>query len=423
MDVKMGTQGISSVLICNDPVFRETVRQVMLDPDRAAQLSLELSTPFSGIGAEELGALRAAEPELVFLDLGTEPEVGIRFAQFLAGANPALRFIATGPVLPNEVLIAAMQAGVADYLPKPVTVEKLTETVERAERRLGVVTKRESQAPGQSLAFYGAKGGSGCTTIAANVAIHLHRLTGKKTLLVDLDLELGEIALFLGMQPRFNLVDLVRNFHRMDAELLASYIETHSSGVHLLSAPYQPEPAGSVSGEQIQQILRFLKRHYDYIVVDSSKSLSPATLATFAEMDDIYLIANVDLPSIRNIKRCLTLLEGLAAGGLEKVRLVVNRYNPEGPIALDQVEKSLGLKPYGILRNDYEAVIGSINAGMPLALNGNASPFAKELKGLTARIAGLSTGPERSARPRFSFELPAAFRNLLGRKAGTARHG
>jgi pilus assembly protein CpaE len=77
------------------------------------------------------------------------------------------------------------------------------------------------------MSFFSAKGGSGSTTVATNLAIHLHQLTGKKVLLVDLDLELGEIALFLGVQPRFNLVDLVRNFHRMDEELLASYIEQH----------------------------------------------------------------------------------------------------------------------------------------------------------------------------------------------------
>jgi pilus assembly protein CpaE len=289
-------------------------------------------------------------------------------------------------------LMAAMRAGITEYLPKPVTPEALLPVVERMERKLGMATAGAEREPGKVLAFFSAKGGSGTTTVATNLAIHLQQLTGKKTLLVDLDLELGEIALLLGVQPRFNLVDLVRNFHRMDAELMASYIEQHSSGVHLLSAPYTSDKVEAVTGEQIRAILQFLREHYDYVVVDTPKSFSPATLAAFEQADELYVVSTVDLPSLRSIKRTIPLLDRITGGHMkERVRLVINRHDSRAnEITLEEVERTLGMKVFWKLANDYEAVIHSINAGEPLILNGGASrPFAKDVKALGAELTGL----------------------------------
>ena len=163
----------------------------------------------------------------------------------------------------------------------------------------------------------------------------------KKTLLVDLDLELGEIALLLGVQPRFNF-DMVQNFHRMDAELLASYIERHESGVHLLSAPYHPEKAEVVTAEEIRRILQFLRKHYDYLVVDTSKSFSPATLASLEQADLAFVVTNVDLASLRNLQRGST-TQADARPDEKHIRLVVNRYHPDNEISLEDVQRTVGI--------------------------------------------------------------------------------
>ena len=382
---------VRAAVISTDAAFREELASMLAAPERGIAIAVAIAAPFREISEEHLEELRTVNPELIVLDLEEDPEIGIRLAQFLAEANPLRRFLAVGPSLPPELLLEAMRAGITEYLPRPVTAEGLAGALDRIERKLGAAPRDGApRQPGRVFAFVSAKGGSGSTTVATNVAIQLHRLTGKRTLLVDLDLELGEIALFLGVQPRFNFVDMIRNFHRMDAELLASYIERHESGVHLLSAPYHPERAEVVTGEQIRRIIGFLKQHYDYVVIDTSKSFSPATLATFEQAELVFLTTNVDLPSLRNIKRCLPVLERIVGRPDERIRLVINRYHANNVISIQDVERTLGLKVYWTLANDFEAVMRSINTGKPVVLNGS-SPYTADVKALSADIAGLAT--------------------------------
>lgn len=385
----MDESTITAAIITTDPVLRESVRAVAEETGQVV-VAASIDLPFAEITREELATLRDLDPKLIFLDIEDDPPTGIRLANFLSENSPNRRFIGIGPSLETEMLMEAMRAGLSDYLTKPLDTEELSEAIRRVERKvLGGGENASRRAPGEVFAVFSPKGGSGSTTVATNMAIHLHQLTGKKTLLVDLDLELGEIAVLLGMQPRFNFVDMIRNFHRMDAELLASYIEKHESGVHLLSAPFHPERAEVVEAEGIHRILHFLKNNYDYVVVDTSKAFSPATLATFEEADRIFLLLNVDLPSLRNIKRCQPLLDRVAGADATRVRLIVNRYHPNEVISLEEVERTLGMKVYATLANDYDAVIRSINSGQPV-IDNDKSPFARDLRALCAEITGLN---------------------------------
>jgi pilus assembly protein CpaE len=382
---------IAAALISTDLAFRDTLAQGLAEHNHSFQLDLEIRTPFIEIGDTQLKQLRELQPQLIFIDLEKDPDVGLKLAQFLSDQQANRQFVAVGPVLAPELLLQAMRAGITEYLPKPVTRESLGGALERMQKKLGLTAGSVAREPGKVMSFFSAKGGSGATTVATNLAIQLQQLTGKRTLLVDLDLELGEIALFLGVKPRFNLVDLVRNFHRMDADLLASYIEQHKSGVHLLSAPYHPEKVESVNGDQIRSIFHFLKQHYDYVVVDTPKTFTPATLAAFEQADQIYLVSNVDLPSLRNIRRCMPLLDRLTGGHVnDKLRLVVNRHNSSASeISLEEVERTLGLKIFWKLANDYEVVIRSINTGEPLILEAKNSTFAKDLRAMGVELTGL----------------------------------
>ena len=407
----MNDRSLRAALISTDPGFSDHVRTALARADLGVVLSLELPVRFGQLDEDHVQSLRRLSPELVIVDLQDDPDLGVKFIQFLMEGAAGQKVIAAGPTLEPELLLAAMRAGISDYLPKPVAVEALVEAVQRSTQQLGRASG--SRAPGQVYTFFSSKGGSGSTTIATNFAIVLHKLSGRRTLLVDLDLELGEVALLLGAQPRFNFVDMVQNFHRMDSGLLASYIEQHESGVHLLSAPFHPDRAEVVSGDEIRRILHFLRQHYDYVVVDTSKSFSPATLAAIDQSDLVFLVANLDLPSLRNIQRGLPMLRRVLARGEEQIRLVINRFQADGDISLDDVSRTLGLKVFWTLSNDYEAVVDSINTGKPIVLNGT-SAYTKDIKALGAQIAGLR--PSDASKRGVVGRLLGRFRRPEGKK-------
>ncbi|HEX5386802.1 MAG TPA: AAA family ATPase [Gemmatimonadales bacterium] len=406
----MTKPAIRSVLVGHDAALREALRRLLGGADLGVVIDLEIPERFATIGEAHLTALRQAKPDLVFLDLHEDPETGIRFAHFLADMSPDLKIVAIGPELAPDLLMAAMRAGVSDYLLRPINPEALKSSIERFSQKIGRA-QNEAQRVGQILSLFSPKGGGGSTTLATNLAIVLHRLTGKKTLLVDLDLELGESALALGVQPRFSFIDFVENFRRMDASLLASYIERHDSGIHLLSAPFQPEKAETITADQVRRILGFLRQHYEYVVVDTPRSFAPSTLAAFEQSDLVFIVTTVDLPSLRNIQRGFPLLKRVLPRGVEQVRLVVNRYNANDPVTVRDVEESLGMKVFSKISNDYEAVMSSLNEGKPVVLNGK-SVYAKDVKALAAQIAGLGPGKRK---PGITGAVTAQFRTVLGR--------
>ena len=414
----MEEQAIKSAVISTDQGLRELLRKVVSADDLGITVGLEVIVPFPEINDSHLEQLRQLAPDLIFLDVSDDPIMGLKFAQFLIEGAPNRRIIGLGDPLTPELLLQAMQAGVSEYLPKPVSEEKVQDAIDRIARKFGHRVEERRREPGKLLAFFSPKGGAGSTCVATNTAIALHRLTRGKVLLVDLDLELGETALLLGVEPRFSFVDLVRNFHRVDAGLLASYIERHDSGVELLSAPFHPAKAETVTGDQIRQILHFLKQHYDWVVVDTSKSFTPPTLATFEQADTVFLVTNVDLPSLRNITRCLPLLERMGqVKDDDWLRIVVNRYQASDPITLKEIEKTLGISVYWTLANDYEAVMNSINSGKPVVLS-EKSAFARDMKAFVADFSGSAPSGESKSG---LLESLKPLKKIFGRSRDEAR--
>ena len=414
----MDERAIKSAVISTDAGLRELLRKVIAADDLGITVGLEVIVPFPEINDSHLEQLRQLAPDLIFLDVSDDPIMGLKFAQFLIEGAPNRRIIGLGEPLTPELLLQAMQAGVSEYLPKPVSEEKIQDAIDRIARKFGHRVEERRREPGKLLAFFSPKGGAGSTCVATNTAISLHRLTRGKVLLVDLDLELGETALLLGVEPRFSFVDLVRNFHRVDAGLLASYIERHDSGVELLSAPFHPAKAETVTGDQIRQILHFLKQHYDWVVVDTSKSFTPPTLATFEQADSVFLVTNVDLPSLRNITRCLPLLERMGQVKEDDwLRIVVNRYQASDPITLKEIEKTLGIPVYWTLANDYESVMNSINSGKPVVLS-EKSAFARDMKAFVTDVSGAA--PSRDSKSGLLENLKP-LKRIFGRSQGEAR--
>lgn len=379
---------VRAALVAADAAFRATVHEVVDGSHGSIEVGLETDATPEALLREPTTPIQEYEPQILFLDVGANPDDGIRLAGILSRQHPGMGIVISSPELSQGQLLEAMRAGISEVVGQRPTRDELDDSLDRVLRKMGMAGDGTARrGAGKVFAFFSPKGGTGCTTVAMNLGIELHRLTGKKTLLVDLDLELGEIASFMGLKPRFHLVDLLKNFHRMDEDLLTSYIERHESGVHVLSAPFEPETGQAVSPEEIGAVISFLRRQYDYVVVDTSKSLAPPALAAMRPADQLFLVTNLDLCSLRNFKRCMPILKDLAGESGERIRLVVNRYAKNALVSLEDLESTVGLSVYGTLTNDFHTVIESLSTGKPLVLQSNVR-YAQEIKGLAAKIAG-----------------------------------
>jgi len=375
------------VLISTDPEFRTEMEGILASPEGGVDVRLSIDTPFTGIGDPEISRISELKPELVVVDLESDPHIGLRFIQYLVDTGVSKAIIAAGRDLSQELLMQAMQAGVTEVLSKPVTSTQVIASLQRIWRKTGRrIEEPAKSAPGRVIALFGTKGGVGTSSLAVNLAVEIQRMTRKRTLLLDLDIELGETALMLGMEPKFSLTDLIRNFHRVDSGLLASYIEHHESGIDLLAAPFQPGDYETVGQDRVRQVIRFLRDQYDYVVMDTPKNLHPASIGGLEEADEIYLVTTPTLPAIRNLVRSLPLVRQLVGEHRkDSIRLVVNRFQPGDLISVREVEETVGLPVLHTIRNDFEAVMGGINEGTPAVLRGQ-SHYSRGVRGLAGII-------------------------------------
>jgi pilus assembly protein CpaE len=350
-------ESLRCALISVDEAFRRTVTEIAQDPQRSLELALDIATPVTELRRDALDQVRRASPEVIFLDLGDDPVIGLMFVRALTEEAPGQIVILSGPRLDAEPLLEVMRAGASEYLPKPVEPGDVAGALARVSRKVRGAEKKHTPE-GKLISVFSAKGGVGASTTATNVAAQLARSTGRRTLLVDLDVEMGAVALLLGLRPRFSFLDLIENFHRLDEGLLESYVERHKSGLYVLSAPPLSEGL-NVTREQTRTLLEFVREHFDYVVLDLEKGLSPVSMVGMEQSDLVLVITTPELPTLRNVKRVLP---------------TVN---------------TLGYQIFFTLERD-EGVLHSVNVGKPLVLNGS-SKYAKNVKALVSEIRGSDT--------------------------------
>lgn len=385
---------VTSVVISTDGALIADLKRCAEKGD-ALDVTLEFGMAYRELTELQMKKIRLASPGVVFIDLDDDAGSGCRVARYLADAIPEVRIVALGTTVAPEALVEAMRAGISEFLEKPLTEKSFDAAIDRLSRRPSSVPCGTSESGGKVLLLFGAKGGAGSTTVATNLAIQLHRQTRERVLIVDLDLTLGEIALYLGVEPRYGIVDLARNLHRIDEGLLGSYIENHSSGVDVLAAPFDPDEGRGIGGEEVERILEFLRGVYDWVVVDASNSLDSRMLAGLRVAEEIIAVTQVDVPSLRNIQRIRRVLKRVAP--VRPLRVIVNRFHWGSDIALADIERTLGLDVFWTLSNDYDSIAQSINTGQPLVMS-SASVCGRELSGLVCKITGVEPDPERRSR-------------------------
>ena len=283
---------------------------------------------------------------------------------------------------PNpDLILQSMRAGANEFFTFPPPEETFYEAIRRtaARRTAGGQTQTA-----QTLVFFGAKGGAGTTTVAVNCAVELARLSGDRTVIVDLKCGLGEVGLFLGVRNRYTLVDALDNMNRLDAEFLRELVAKHKSGLEILAGSDNFERPNATDGPALEDILRHLREEYAYVVIDAGAQINAAVSASLFTADMIGLVANPDVPSIRNAQRLLDRVRQMGAS-VDRVRLLLNRAAEPYPIPPAQIEAAVGHPIDHMFPSDYKTVSAALNSGVPLALTGS-TPLAAQFDSFTRRM-------------------------------------
>jgi pilus assembly protein CpaE len=307
----------------------------------------------------------SADCHIVVIDLVPDVEVALGLVENISASDPALTVMVYAGGHDPELLMRSMRAGAREYLTHPVLAESLPETLVRAATRTESSQVRKSA--GKLLLFASAKGGAGVTTLASNFALALKQESGKEVALVDLNLHLGDISVLLGMTPRYTVLDALRSGGRMDSDLVATLMMQHESGLSLLAGPDEYHPVVASENGNLHKLLRILRGRFPFVVVDGGSGLGPEADTLLQLADVIYLVTQVDIPSLRNVQRVLSHIQKWGPSP-RAVEIVVNRFDSRGGIDQEQIEKALTAPVKWKMPNDYSAARSSHNAGAPLVL-------------------------------------------------------
>ena len=330
-------------------------------------------------------------PDLVIVDTRGDASSSMSSIERLRASAPGAAIFAVALVAEPDLILQSMRAGANEFFTWPPPEETFHGAIRRTAARRE--TAQGARAAATTLVFFGAKGGAGTTTVAVNCGVELARLSKKSTVIVDLKPGLGEVALFLGVRPRYSLLDAIDNLHRLDREFLRELVTKHKSGLEILAGSDQFDRPGAADGGAIEELFRLLARQYEYIVVDAGSQINSCTVAALYTADTIFMVANPDVPSVRNAQRLLDRVRQLGACG-ERVRVLLNRAAEPFPIPPKQIEGALGHPIHHTFPSDYKTVSTALNSGVPLALTG-ASDIASQFDHFTRQI--LDPGAEAPA--------------------------
>jgi pilus assembly protein CpaE len=332
-------------------------------------------------------------PDVAVVDIRADVPSGLSAIERLRASSVSMAVFAIAVNAEPDLILQAMRAGANEFFPwnpgAQGTSRSIEESFHGAVRR--TAARREAahagtRQPCVSHVFLGAKGGSGTTTVSVNCAVEMSRLTKRPTIILDLKPCLGEVALFLGVRPRFTVLDAIENLHRLDKDFFKELVSKHKSGLDILAGSDHFDRPNAQDAGALEELLRVLSRMYDNIVIDAGSLINSFVVATLYTADTVFLVTNPDVPSIRNAQRLVDRARQLGVG-TERVKILLNRTSDQNLIAPKQIETALGFGIYHSFTSDYRTVSTALNSGVPLAL-ANHSELASQFNAFTRQLLG-----------------------------------
>jgi len=330
---------------------------------------------------DEVPRLVEQRNDVIIIELDSNPEFALELVEAICSTGQSTVMVYSSKSDP-DMLVRCMRAGAREFLTTPFAHSTVAESLVRAQSRRTVV-RLPRKTGGRLLVFLGAKGGAGVTTLACNFAVALATESGQSTLLIDLDLPLGDAALNLGIVSEYSTVNALQDAGRLDASFLHKLLVKHSSGVSVLAAPGK-FPQFHASNEAIDKLMTVARQEFDNVVVDVGSRLDLTDTALFRDAFSIYLVTQAGIPELRNSNR---LISQFFTVGSPKLEIVLNRYEQRALGVSDEtITKALTRPATWKVPNDYASVRQMQNTATPLALGD--TPIARLIRQMATAICG-----------------------------------
>lgn len=336
---------------------------------------------FIGFSRAEAGLEKALNlmPHVVIIVLEPGNQSYLELAEKIYVALPGCSVVLLCETVDLEVMERAMVAGIRKVLGLHCSAAALIESIKQGfhieKARVHNYSGEMGSVKSKIISVFGAKGGIGKTTIAANLAVSLAH-AGKKVIVMDLDLQFGDANLFFDLEPRDTIAELVQDKQNFDIDTIKSFIKLHSSGVSVLCAPKSPEFAEIIRGEHIEKIISTIRPYYDFIVIDTPPSFNETTITAIENSDLVLLTISLDISTLRNTKISIDILESLQQK--EKISILVNR-NAPSIISIKDAQNILDFPVKYKVSNDWKTATGALNKGIPIIMDAPRTLIGYEL--------------------------------------------
>lgn len=384
---------IQLIVASPEPRFRDFVRE---QPGHTSNARVVAEHEEIGLNlyVRILQDLNAQPHSAVLLDISLDPDQGLRTLEHLIQAPPDSYVILSDHQGGADFVLRLMRLGGADFLQQPLKRVDFQDVMARLEQHLQRVHHR-GRPLGKMYTFTGVKGGAGTTTAAVNFAAICAR-QNKSTVLLDLDLDSGDAACYLGLHHQYSLADVVENLGRLDQSLLEGIVVRDALGFSVLCAPEEIEKSRFINEQHLREIGTFLIERYDVVVVDGSRGLDGLLVSCLELSESIFLLLTQEFPAIRNAQQYLNTLVRIGFSH-ETVKLVVNRYVKRAAsyVSLEQLQQTLGAPPFWVLPNQYQEAMQAVHEARPVVMRG-ATELGRSYRG-PAKKLGLDGQPAAAA--------------------------